>query len=255
MKVGFAGAGSMAAALARGWTRRGGPDAMAFADAGSGRAAQLAGETGGEAAEGLEQLAAVSDVILLAVKPGALPAAAEDLSSFSGPIVSVLGATPLASLRRAFPRAPVLRTMPNVAVEVGAGTICHAPPDDAGSLREALALLGRIARLYELPEEQLDAATAVMGCSPAYLALACGALAEAGVEAGLAPALAAELAARSAAGTGELLLERDPAEVARSVASPGGSTEAGLGALAAAGGPAAFRAAVEASLERMAGIR
>ena len=52
MKIGFAGAGNMAAAMARGWAgAEHGPAAMFFADAGSGRAAALAEETGGEAVD------------------------------------------------------------------------------------------------------------------------------------------------------------------------------------------------------------
>ena len=55
------------------------------------------------------------------------------------------------------------------------------------------------------------------------------------------------------AGTAELLRLRHPADVRRAVASPGGSTEAGLVALDRAGAREAFEAAVRASLERMRG--
>jgi len=255
MRVGFAGAGNMAAAMARGFHLRGGPDAMLFADAGSGRAAALASELDGTALATLGDLAESSDAIVLAVKPAALEQAAAGLGRFSGPLVSVLGATDVARVESAFPAASVLRTMPNVAVAVGRGVICHAPPDDPAPLLPVLELLGRIATLVELPEEQLDAATAVMGCSPAYLALACEALSDAGAEAGLAPELAASLIALTAAGTGELLLTHAPADLQSAVASPGGSTEAGLGALAERGVREAFAAAVTASIERMEGKR
>lgn len=257
MKVGFAGAGNMAAALARGWAAHAGPVAMSFTDAGSGRARALAEETGGSPVASLGELGERSDLLVLAVKPAALEPAAAELRGFAGPVVSVLGATPLESLRRALPGAALLRTMPNVAVEVGRGVICHAPPaaEDAAALVPALELLGTIAVLYELPEDRLDAATALMGCSPAYLALACESLVAAGVEAGLEPELAGALVARAAAGTGELLLHRDPAAIQRAVASPGGSTEAGLEALDERGARPAFAAAVAASLERMASSR
>jgi pyrroline-5-carboxylate reductase len=251
MKVGFAGAGSMAAAMARGLAAQGGPVAMLFTDAGSGRAQALAEETGGARLGSLGELGARSDLIILAVKPAALEQAAAELGGFEGPIVSVLGATTLDSLRAAFPTASLLRAMPNVAVEVGRGVICHAPPENAAALGPALALLGTVATLYELDEELIDPATAVMGCSPAYLAQACEALAVAGAEAGLSPGLAGELIAAAAAGTGELLLRHEPAAIQRAVASPGGSTEAGLEALAEHGAPEAFKAAVAASLERM----
>ena len=96
-----------------------------------------------------------------------------------------------------------------------------------------------------------DAATAIMGCAPAYLALAVEALADAGVEAGLEETLARELVVETTAGTAELLEARHPADVRRAVASPGGSTEAGLEALDRENARGAFAAAVRASLERM----
>jgi pyrroline-5-carboxylate reductase len=107
--------------------------------------------------------------------------------------------------------------------------------------------------VVELPDQNFDAATAVMGCSPAYLALAVEALADAGADAGLDPVLARRLVVETAAGTAELLRSHDPAALRGAVASPGGSTEAGLEALDREGAAAAFKAAVGASLERMRG--
>jgi pyrroline-5-carboxylate reductase len=254
MKVGFAGSGNMAAALARGLASLPDGPELLLSDSGSGRAARLAAELGGEAVP-VSALAAQSDLLVLAVKPAALEDAAAALGDTDTPIVSVLGATSLARLRDAFPRGPLLRTMPNVAVEIGRGVICHAPADDPVALAPALELLGGIAELGELPEGQLDAATAVSGCSPAYLALACEALIDAGAAAGLDRTLAARLVTATAAGTGDLLLRHEPAELQRIVASPGGSTEAGLSALREARAPEAFAAAVRASLERMGAAR
>lgn len=253
MNVGFAGSGNMAAAIARGWAGSSSrPELMLFTDAGSGRAGRLAAEVGGEAVGSLEQLSARSDVILLAVKPQALEEVAAPLAGRVEGVVSVLGATSLEQLAGALGGTPALRTMPNLAVEIGRGVICHTAAT-APALAEALALLGAIATLVELDEEHLDAATAVMGCAPAYLALASEALIEAGVEAGLTPELSDRLVREAAAGLGAHQLDRHPADLRRAIASPGGSTEAGLEALRAAGAPEAFRGAVVASLERMAG--
>lgn len=164
-------------------------------------------------------------------------------------MVSLLGATPLSRIEEAFPGAEVLRVMPNVGVEVRKGVMCVAGAE-APAVREKLALLGHV---VELPDELFDAATAVMGCAPAYLALAVEALADAGADAGLDEGLARELVVETAAGTAELLRIRHPADVRTAVASPGGSTEAGLEALDREGAAEAFAAAVRASLERMKG--
>jgi pyrroline-5-carboxylate reductase len=248
MVIGFCGSGNMAAAMARGWGGEAGE--MLFSDSGSGRARELAAELGGEAVGDNGVLAERSDLLVLAVKPGRLSEVAAEARGFSGAVVSLLGATPLATVAAAFPAAgAVCRVMPNVAVEVRRGVLCLAG-DAPEEVRAALAALGH---LVDLPDEEFDAATAVMGCAPAYLALAVEALADAGADAGLDPELARELVVETTAGTAELLRIRHPADVRGAVASPGGSTEAGLEALDAEGAREAFEAAVRASLERMQG--
>lgn len=246
MIVGFVGSGSMAAAMARGWS--GEFERMLFSDSGSGRARQLAEELGGDAVSN-EEIAQRADLVVLAVKPGKLEEVAPQLSS-AREVVSVLAAVPLQRLEAAFPNAEhVLRLMPNVAVEVHRGVLCAAG-SASEMVRGTLALLGYV---VEIPDSDFDEATAVMGCSPAYLALAVEALAGAGADAGLDPELARDLVVETTLGTAELLRVRHPADVRRAVASPGGSTEAGLEALDREGAGAAFRAAVEASLRRMKG--
>jgi pyrroline-5-carboxylate reductase len=259
MIIGFAGAGSMAAALAQGWaTAERGPDSMLFCDAGSGRARRLAKRVEGEAVESLAELALRSDAVLLAVKPTALHTAAGLLDGESKAIVSVLGATPVTRLRELFPGIPVVRVMPTVAVEVQSGAICHAPIDletDGAVGSRLLELLDELGHLVEVPDELMDQATAVMGCSPAYLAVVVQNIAEEGAAEGLDPDQSYELVIEAFAGTVELLRRYDPITVRTAVASPGGSTEAGLEALADAGAADAFRAAVRASLEKMRGER
>jgi pyrroline-5-carboxylate reductase len=253
MRVGFAGAGNMATAIARGWAAGdGGPEAMLFCDAGSGRAAALAEQTGGEAVGSLAELARGSDAIVLAVKPAALETAAGLLAGEAKAVVSVLGATPVERLRELFGEAPVVRLMPTVAVEVRRGVICHSPLDPGdGAGSRLLGLFNELGHLVEVPDELMDAATAIMGCTPAYLAVVVQTLAEAGAEAGMEPEQASELVVEAFDGTVELLRRYDPITVRAAVASPGGSTEAGLTALAEAGAADAFRAAVAASLDRM----
>lgn len=236
----------MAAAMARGL--RGAVDGMLFTDSGSGRAAKLAAEVGGEVADSNRELAERADVVVLAVKPARLEEAADELGT-PKVVVSLLGATSLEKVRTAFPGAQAVRVMPNVGVEVGRGVLCVAGGPDP----ELRRLFERLGHVVELADAQFDTATAVMGCAPAYLALAVEAIAAAGTADGLDPALARELVVETAAGTAELLRHRDPAEVRAAVASPGGSTEAGLEALDREGGREVFEAAVRASLARMRG--
>ncbi len=246
MIVGFVGSGSMAAAIARGWA--GEFEQILFSDSGSGRARQLAEELGGEAVSN-EEIGRRADLVVLAVKPDKLDRVAPALTE-AKEVVSVLATVSLERLRAALPGAEhVLRVMPNIGVEVRKGVMCVA-----GSLgKEAWDKLMGLGWVVELPEDSFDQATAVMGCSPAYFAVVVEALADAGVAAGLDPKLAQALVVETAAGTAALLRDHDPVDVQQAVASPGGSTEAGLEALDREGARAAFEAAVEASLARMRG--
>jgi pyrroline-5-carboxylate reductase len=246
MIVGFVGSGNMAAAMARGLA--GAVDRMLFTDSGSGRATELAAELGGETPGSNAELSARADVVVLAVKPARLGDVASELAA-AKVVISLLGATSLKTVSDAFPDATVVRVMPNLGVEVRKGVLCVAGAADS----YVLGLLGNLGHVVQLPDSQFDAATAVMGCSPAYLALAVEAIADAGAVGGLDQGLARELVVETAAGTAELLRQHHPADVRKAVASPGGSTEAGLEALDREGASEAFAAAVRASLERMRG--
>jgi pyrroline-5-carboxylate reductase len=245
MIVGFVGAGSMAGALAGGWA--GEFEGMLFSDSGSGRAAELALELGGEAVSNGE-IAERADLVVLAVKPAMLGEVASELAA-STCVVSLLAATPLERVVAALPGAEVLRVMPNVGVEVRRGVLCVAGTASP-EVREKLEVLGHV---VELADSEFDVATAVMSCAPAYLALAVEAIADAGAKNGLDAEMARELVVETTAGTAELLRLRHPADVRKAVAAPGGSTEAGLEALDREGARGAFEAAVRASLERMRG--
>lgn len=247
----------MAGAMARGWASCGSPpELMVFADSGSGRAQALAGEVGGKRVGSLEELAECSDLVVLAVKPAGLDEAAVPIAGRADAVISVLGATPLERLVPALAPTPVLRTMPNLAVEICRGVICHTPVAASDqALAQAVALLGFLGTVVEIDEVDLDAATAVMGCAPAYVALVAEALIDAGIDAGLEASLSDRLVRETTAGVGEHLLSHEPGPMQTAIASPGGSTEAGLDALRARDVPESFKAAVEASLERMAGAR
>ena len=253
MRIGFAGAGNMAGAMARGWAgaeRR--PEATLFCDIDVERAEALAAEVGGETRASLAELAQDCDVLLLAVKPTALDDVARELEGKAPPIVSVLGGTPVARIAEAFPGVPVLRLMPNQPVEVRRGVICHVRPQGMAPDLEAevLTLLRELGLLVELEEQHMEAAMAIMSCSPAYIALIAESLVEAGEREGLDRSLAGEVVAEALAGTAELLRVREHEAIRRAVAPPGGATDAGLAELERGGLKATLDAAVRASLER-----
>jgi pyrroline-5-carboxylate reductase len=259
MKVGFVGSGNMATGIARGLAAArdepGAPEAMLFADADHERARKLAEEVGGAAVDSNRALAEEADLVVLAVKPGVLDEVASDLRRAGTPVVSILAGTSLERLAEALPGLELVRVMPNLGAQLRQAVLCVAFPEGfpdnlRGQVTELLGLLGDV---IELDEELIDAATALMGSSPGYLALIAEVLVEAGVEEGLTEDQAVRMVARSMAATGGLLDLHKPAALKQAVASPGGMTEAGLNALEERSIRATLLAAVDASLERVRG--
>ncbi|HKG34962.1 MAG TPA: NAD(P)-binding domain-containing protein, partial [Solirubrobacterales bacterium] len=191
MRLGFVGAGNMAGGLARGWAAArdepGAPEAMLFADADHEKAKALAEEVEGEGIEGNLALADNADLVVLAVKPGVLDEVAPDLVQAGTPVLSILAGTSLERLHEALPGIDLIRVMPNLGAQLRQAVLCVVYGDsvDAAARRRAGGLLGLVGEVIELDEGLVDAATAIMGCSPGYLALVAEVLVEAGVKEGL----------------------------------------------------------------------
>ncbi|MBA2546549.1 MAG: pyrroline-5-carboxylate reductase [Solirubrobacterales bacterium] len=257
MKIGFIGAGNMATGIARGWAAASGepgaPEAMLFTDAAPDKAAALAGEVSGEAIDGARELAEASDLVVLAVKPNVLDEVAGDLEGTRVPVISILAGTTLGRLQEALPGSELVRVMPNLGAQLRKAVLCTAFPEGTGDeLRErATGLLALLGDVVELDEGLIDPATAIMGCSPGYLALMAETLVEEGVRQGLTEDQALRMVSLSMTATGDLLNHHEPAALKKAVASPGGMTEAGLDALEERDLRGALRAAVDASLERV----
>jgi pyrroline-5-carboxylate reductase len=235
----------MARALARGWG-----DPVLVSDAGSGRARALADELGGEALDSNLELARRADLVVLAHKPAQLSPVATEIAGEGKPIVSILVATPIATLEEAYPAAPVFRATPNTPVEVRRGVICFASaPGVPTELEdEVRALFGRLGKVVPLSERVMDAANAITAVGPAYQALLAEAQVEAALRHGLSAHLAGRLVVETMAGSAALLAQRnyDTLAVRREVTSPGGTTARGLAALERAGVRGAFQDAMDA---------
>ncbi len=238
MVIGFVGSGNMARALALGF----GEPAL-FTDHGSGRAAALAALVGGEAVASNQELGERADLVVLAHKPAQLEAVAHEVAATSV-VLSLLGRVTTEQLQAAYPRAEIVRAMPNTASAIRAGVtcVCSKPP------AEVEALLQRVGTVVALDERLMDAATAVSGVAPAYVALVAEAWIDAAVGQGIPAAQAAALVGGSLAGSAALLQARDMDTLAvrREVTSPGGMTARGLRVLEQAGLRSAFADAAAA---------
>lgn len=237
----------MARALARGWG-----EPVLCSDGGSGRARSLSGELGGEAPGSNPEVARRAELVVLCHKPAQLAAVAAEITEHTRAVASVLAGITIAELQQAYPGASVFRLMPNTAVEVRRGVVCYAPAPGIDPALEArvLGVFEPLGTVITLEERSIDAASAVIGVGPAYLALIAEAQADAAVRHGLGASLASRLAAETMAGTAALLAARgyDTLAVRREVTSPGGLTARGLDALERGGVRSAFQAASDAVL-------
>lgn len=250
MKIGLIGAGSMATALARGL----GEPVLVY-DVVAERAKALAGELDGKALTSAVEVAAEADLVVLCHKPAQLDEVAAEAGS-SKALASIMAGVRTEQLEAAYPGAPIYRFIPNVPVEVGAGFLCYAPGARAAEGPEAavLELFGRLGTVLALEEPQLDPATALMSCGPAFMALIVEELAAVGVRHGLDPEDAVRMCVETMAGTAAYLSARglDPEALRSRVATPGGLTERGLQTLADEGLGATLGAAVDTVVEGIA---
>lgn len=237
MQIGLIGAGNMGSAMARGWGRP-----VLASDNGSGRARALVDELGGEVLANAE-IAARADVVVLAHKPAQLEAVAAEVGE-AAHVLSVLGRTSLAAVRVAYPGARVTRVEPNTPVALRQGTL--VVPEGGDDLDGLLEELGTVVRV---PEALMEAAGAISGVGPAYVALIAEAWADAAVRAGLPAPVATALVTETLAGAAALLREQDTLSVRRAVTSPGGTTARGLAALEREGLRRAFAAAMDDVVE------
>jgi len=197
-----------------------------------------------------------TDGVVVAVKPGDVPAAARaGAEAGATRVLSIAAGVTTAAIEAAVgPGVAVVRAMPNTPALVGQGASAVAPGTAAGEddLAWAEGILAAVGTVVRVGEGALDAVTGLSGSGPAYVFLMAEALIDAGVTVGLTRAASAELVVQLLVGSAAMLAESgQSAEVLRAgVTSPGGTTAAGVRALEAAGVRSAFIEAVVAATER-----
>jgi pyrroline-5-carboxylate reductase len=235
----------MAGALARGWGRP-----VLCTDAGSGRATDLAVQTGGRRVAGNAELAREAAFVVLCHPPPQLEAVAAEVDGRARAVVSILSGVTLRRLRSAYRSSPLLRFAVNLPVEVRAGTVCYAGADGVEPDLEAAIVerFDELGLLLQPAEADLPTIIALSGVGPAYVSLLVESQVDAAVERGLGRTEAAELVLQTLVGTAALLRRRglDTAALRRSSVSPSGPTAAGLAVLEAAGVRGMFGAAMDA---------
>jgi pyrroline-5-carboxylate reductase len=258
MKLAFIGAGKMATAMARGlvetntWARA---DLLAADVAPAAREAFTLA-TGVACAESAERIVGAADVLVLAVKPQGAQAAVAPLAAGSRGklVISICAGLKLATLARWFGSERIVRVMPNTPLMVGQGAAVFACAAGVTAADKAVAqrIFGALGIVHELPEDLLDAVTALSGSGPAYVFEFIQALADAGAALGLPADVALALAAQTVAGAAEMVRRGlgTPDALRDAVTSKGGTTAAALAVLAKRDFRGLLREALTAARDR-----
>lgn len=202
--------------------------------------------------------AAQSQIVLLCVKPQQMGAVLDEMKDVVSPrhlLISIAAGVPTGKIESCFSApVPVIRVMPNTPALLRAGAMAYCLGRYArpGHEKDARQILSAVGRLWRVPENLMDAVTALSGSGPAYVFLLAEALSKAGEGLGLPRDVAEGLARQTLDGAGRMLSQSDesPGVLRERVTSPGGTTEAALKVFNQHGFSDIVKSALEAASQR-----
>ena len=174
------------------------------------------------------------DIILISVKAGDAKHVLNEISEFVSDkiVISLMAAVSIRKIELAIPRAKVVRAMPNIAATIGEAITAYAtsPKLTKKDHERVEFILCRFGECIPVPENLMDAVTALSGSGPAYIAILIEAMVSAGLKVGLPRDIAFKLVTKTLTGTADLLSQKKmhPAELRDSVTTPAGTTIAGI---------------------------
>jgi pyrroline-5-carboxylate reductase len=264
MTLGVVGAGNMGGAIIRGYSKVAGARVV-FHEHFEEKAREVARDTGAVSTDSLAELVALSDIVLIALKPNMfddfLPELAASYRAVGEDVrgkitVSIAAGVSIAYLEKHLgANAKILRAMPNTPAMVGEGMTAlaaNAAVTEAEA-REVKNVFESFGRAALVDEALIDAVIGVSGSSPAYAYMYMQALAERGVEHGLSEDDARLFAAQATLGAAKMVLENDGVSIEQlrvNVCSPGGTTIEAVRVLENEGFAGTVGKAVDAAIAR-----
>jgi pyrroline-5-carboxylate reductase len=236
MKIAVIGCGVIGSALARHFADE---NQVFLVDRTYKKSLALAQELGCLACETATEAILKADMVVLAFKPKDLAAFAENSSqafkSHSPIVVSVLAGTPVALLKHHFPSCVIVRIMPNLPMVCGKGVIgfVETPQITAEKRTRIDEIFEGLGLLQWISESQLEMLSVVAGSAPAFNLVLVQAMIDSAVMLGFTLEEAQQYVLKTMEGTLALFrLIGNSENLIRQIASPGGTTQAGLKVLA-----------------------
>ena len=240
MNLGIIGCGKMGSALVKGAIKENAIDGqkVMVIDLVPELAQKLSNDIGATVAKTNDDLIKNADAILLCVKPQDMISLTDSFNKerSSKLFISIAAGIKIDDLEKSLKNDDrVIRVMPNTPAMIGQGASAQSKGKNAteSDTEFVSKILNAVGISIEVPEKQLDAVTGLSGSGPAYIYTVIEALADGGVLVGLPKEKALTLAAKTVIGAAEMVMKSDehPAKLRDQVASPGGTTIAGLAAL------------------------
>mmetsp|Transcript_33088 Transcript_33088/g.80399 ORF Transcript_33088/g.80399 Transcript_33088/m.80399 type:complete len:277 (-) Transcript_33088:287-1117(-) len=261
LKLGFIGAGQMASAMAKGMVEAKllSVEEILASDKSTDQQKRFADLVGCKVTDDNTEVASSCETVIIAVKPGIVPLVLGDIKGSIDAkktlIVSIAAGVSISTLQTGLPSGTrIVRVMPNTPCLVGETAAAFAlgkncKEDDGKTVESMLCACGVA---YKVKENLLDAVTGLSGSGPAYIYMMIEAMADGGVRMGLPRPVALNLAAQTVLGSAKMVLEtkEHPGALKDKVASPGGTTIAGIHALEKGGFRGIVMNAVEAAASR-----
>jgi pyrroline-5-carboxylate reductase len=261
-KIGLIGAGQMATALGQGLVKSGlvGKEQLLASDPSEVARERFARAVGARTTADNLEVVAWAQILVLAVKPQQVPEVLAQIRGKIGPghlVVSIAAGVRCAALVESLgAETRLARVMPNTPCLVGRGACAYCLGGTAAVADGEIVgkILAAVGIAIQVDEKLMDAVTGLSGSGPAFAYVMIEALSDGGVRMGLPRHVATTLAAQTLRGAAAMVLSSNehPAVLKDRVASPGGTTIAGLQALESGGLRAALIAAVEAATRRSA---
>jgi pyrroline-5-carboxylate reductase len=234
-KIGIIGFGNMGSALASGLKERN--YELAASDTKPERRKAAARDFGLKTFEDKRELIEFSEALVLTVKPQELEGLIEETKDLTKGkrIISIIAGRRIETLSQAFSTDAVSRFMPNLAARYGMAMVgvSFGPATDETFRKACLSIAGALGVPCEIPETLMPAITGLSASGIGFVFAFLHALSMAGVATGFAYSKAREIAIKTVEGAVRLMQEEDanPVDLMLRVASPAGTTVAGIASL------------------------
>lgn len=224
MRIAIVGVGRLGSVFARALARH---NEIILIDKEFRHAAEVASDTGAEPVKDLGK-ALDAEIVIVAVKPAHVQEVIEQVKD-AKLVVSCAAGITIRQLE-SWGAKRIIRVMPNICAECGEAVIAYAlHPESEGREKVFLTAFSALGLCMKTDESHLDPLTGASGSGPAFMAFFAEAMIEEAVRQGLERELAEKAVAQTLVGTGKLMLSGwSTKKIMETVASPGGTTEAGL---------------------------